>query len=301
MKIERFKADLTLLVVAVVWGSAFVAQRVAAENIGVFLFNGLRFLLGALILLPLTRRRGSNPLAQGHLSRKQFLGIVLLGSLLFTAAAFQQFGLQFTTAGNAGFVTGLYVVLIPLVLALGWHQPSRPSIWLASFFAVIGLFLLSTGGRLFINSGDLLELAGAFVWAFHVIMIGKLVQYIDVPRLAVGQYLVCGVINLAVGLGFETNSLGSLTTVWWAVVYTGLFSIGLGYTLQAVAQKVAPPADAAIILSMEAVFAALFGWLLLGEMLTVLQLLGCGLILFGMLLAQAPVLAQGRAEKPEIL
>jgi len=295
VKIERLKADITLLVVAVVWGSAFVAQRVAAENIGVFLFNGLRFLLGALILLPLTRRRDSNALSQGRLNLKQILGIVLLGSLLFTAAAFQQFGLQLTTAGNAGFVTGLYVVLIPLVLALGWHQPSRPSIWLASFLAVIGLFLLSTGGRMIINSGDLLELAGAFVWAFHVIMIGKLVQYIDVPRLAIGQYLVCGVISMVAGLGLEANSLGSLTAVWWTVVYTGLFSIGLGYTLQAVAQKVAPPADAAIILSMEAVFAAIFGWLLLGEVLSVPQLLGCGLILFGMLLAQAPVLARARA------
>lgn len=295
MKIERLKADFILLVVAVVWGSAFVAQRVAAENIGVFIFNGLRFLLGALILLPLARRREPDARKQGSLTRRQILGIVLLGSLLFTAAAFQQFGLQFTTAGNAGFVTGLYVVLIPVVLAVGWRQPSRPSIWFASFLAVIGLFLLSTGGRMRINPGDLLELAGAFVWAFHVILIGRLVQFIDVPRLAIGQYLVCGLISLAAGLGLEANSLGDLASVWWAIVYTGLFSIGIGYTLQAVGQKVAPPADAAIILSMEAVFAAIFGWLVLGEMLTALQLLGCGLMFSGMLLAQAPVLVRARA------
>ncbi len=295
MKIERVKADFTLLVVAIVWGSAFVSQRVAAENIGVFLFNGLRFLLGALILLPLTRRKVSKGQSKQRLTRKQFLGLVFLGSLLFTAAALQQFGLRFTTAGNAGFVTGLYVVLIPVVLALGWHQSSRPSIWVASFLAVVGMFLLSTGGQMKVNPGDLIELAGAFVWAFHVIFIGRLVQSIDVPRLAVGQYLVCGLLSLALGLVVELNSLTNLVDVWWTVVYTGLFSIGLGYTLQAVAQKVAPPADAAIILSMEAVFAAVFGWLFLGELLTLPQLFGCILILSGMLLAQAPVLSRAHA------
>lgn len=295
MKIERFKADFTLLVVAIVWGSAFVAQRVAAESIGVFLFNGLRFMLGALVLLPLTRRRASDDRPRKRLTRQQILRIVLLGSLLFSAAALQQFGLQFTTAGNAGFVTGLYVVLIPIVLALVWRQPSRPSIWSASILAVIGMFLLSTGGHMKVNSGDLIELAGAFVWAFHVIFIGKFVQYIDIPRLAIGQYLVCSLISLAIGLGVETNSLANVANVWWTVVYTGLFSIGLGYTLQALAQKVAPPADAAVILSMEAVFAAIFGWFFLEEILTLPQFLGCVLIFAGMLLAQAPILARARA------
>lgn len=295
MKIERLKADFTLLVVAIVWGSAFVAQRVAAQNISVFLFNGLRFFLGALILLPIAWRQDQNGHNQVKLTSRQILGIVLLGSLLFTAAAFQQYGLQYTTAGNAGFVTGLYVVLIPVILAVGWRQPSRFSIWIASLLAVVGLFLLSTGGSMIFNPGDALELAGAFVWAFHVILIGRLVQRIDVLRLAIGQYLVCGMISLTVGLGLGAKSLGDLNAVWWAVVYTGLFSIGLGYTLQAVGQKVAPPADAAIILSMEAVFAAIFGWLLLDEMLTPLQLLGCGLMFSGMLLAQVPVLVRARA------
>ena len=228
MKIERLKADFTLLVVAVVWGSAFVAQRVAAENIGVFIFNGLRFFLGALILLPFAWQSEQNEHNQVRLTRRQILGIVLLGILLFTAAAFQQFGLQYTTAGNAGFVTGLYVVLIPVILAVGWRQPSRPSIWVASLLAVVGLFLLSTGGSMKFNPGDVLELAGAFVWAFHVILIGRLVQRIDVLRLAIGQYLVCGMISMAVGLSLEANSLGDLNAVWWAIVYTGLCSIGVG-------------------------------------------------------------------------
>jgi drug/metabolite transporter (DMT)-like permease len=280
------KADLILLTVAIVWGSAFVAQRVAAGQIGVFLFNGLRFLIGALILIPLAWRQSRTPGRRLDLSSQDVLSIALVGMLLFIAAALQQLGLRFTTAGNAGFITGLYVVLVPLFLAFGWRQWPRPSIWPASLLAAAGLFLLSTGGRLALNPGDGFELAGAAVWALHVILIGRLVQRIEVLHLAIGQYLVCGLLSLGAGMVLENTTWTNLGAVWWTVVYTGIFSIGLGYTLQAVGQKAAPAADAAILLSMEAVFAALFGWLLLSEGLIPLQMLGSGLMLAGMVLAQ---------------
>jgi drug/metabolite transporter (DMT)-like permease len=299
---ERLKADLTLLTVAVIWGSAFVAQRVAALQAGVYLFNGLRFLLGALVLLPFALRQGRGP-APGAASnatssrpgyafsrerRSAWGGVGLLGALLFGGAAFQQMGLRYTTAGNAGFITGLYVVLIPLILALGWRQPPRRASWGASFLAAGGLFLLSTRGRVSLNPGDILELAGAFLWAFHVITLDRLVRRLDVLRLAIGQYLVCAAINLGVGLFVEVEPalLSGLAAAWLAIAYTGVLSVGLGYTLQAVGQRTAPPADAAIILSMEAVFAALFGWLLLDEALNLPQLLGCALMLAAMLWAQ---------------
>ncbi|OGO40863.1 MAG: hypothetical protein A2W36_02180 [Chloroflexi bacterium RBG_16_58_14] len=287
----RLRADLTLLLVSVIWGSAFVAQRVAAQHMGGYLFNGLRFLLGALVLLPLAlQRRQTAPLS----GRGALPWVLLAGGLIFIGASLQQLGMRYTTAGNAGFITGLYVVLIPVILAIGWRQPPRPVVWLAAALATMGLFLLSTGGRFTLALGDALELAGAFMWAFHLILIGWLVQRVSVPKLAVAQYLICGLLSLLFSLFVETNSLHGVTVVWWTVVYTGILSIGVGYTLQAVGQKVAPPADAAILLSLEAVFAALAGWLILGELLTSVQLIGCGLMLVGMVLAQAGTFVSAR-------
>lgn len=280
---QRLRADLTLLFVASIWGSAFVAQRLAAAEVGVFLFNGLRFILAALILLPLALRQKQST----RLWKDQDFWLVgLLGLLLACGAAFQQWGLRYTTAGNAGFVTGLYVVIIPFVLALGWREAPRAAIWLASALAAAGLFLLSTGGDLKVNPGDVLELAGAFVWAFHVILLSRLVQRLEILTLSIVQYLVCGLLSLLLSFLVESGPwIGSLNG-WLAVFYTGLFSVGLGYTLQAVGQRHAPPADAAILLSMESVFAALFGWWILGEALTGMQLLGCAMMFTGILLAQ---------------
>lgn len=280
---ERLRADLLLLVVAVVWGSAFVAQRVAAQQMGVNYFNGLRFLVAALFLLipawPSLKKWSRSP-------DKALAGIIMLGLLLFGGSTLQQWGLRYTTAGNAGFVSGLYVVFIPLILSFGWHQRLPRPVWLAAICATAGLYLLSTGGSLAINPGDALVLAGAMLWAFHVILIGILVRRIEVLPLAVGQYLIVGMLSLLTSVVFEPPTSRVIGNLWWTVIYTGVLSVGLGYTLQAVGQKVAPPTDAAIILSGEAVFAALSGWVLLDERLNALQLTGCALILAGILVAQ---------------
>ena len=179
----RLKADLTLLLVALVWGSAFVAQRVAALSMGVYLFNGLRFLLGVLVLLPLALRTRRD--AAGF--RASLPGMLLAGLLLFGGTSLQQLGLRYTTAANAGFITGLYVVLVPLLLALLWRQPPRQAVWLAAILSAVGLFLLSTGGSFSLKIGDALELAGAFLWAFHVLCIGWLVQRAEVIHISVVQ------------------------------------------------------------------------------------------------------------------
>ena len=284
----RLKADLTLLAAALVWGSAFVACRVAAEQLGPFLYNGFRFMLGALTLLPFVGRRLRN------LSRFELWGGALAGTLLFGGSTLQQKGLQFTTAGKAGFITGLYVVWVPLFLALVWRQRPRGSSCVASLVAVGGLYLLSGVEQVALLDGDALELAGAVVWALHVILISRLARRVDVLRLAWVQCVVCALLSLAFGMGLESHTLVKLVDVWWAIAYTGVFSVGVGYTLQMLGQRHAPPADASVILSMEAMFAALAGWLLLGETLTAWQLLGCGLMLAGMLLAQAGTFAQGR-------
>jgi drug/metabolite transporter (DMT)-like permease len=277
----RLRADFFLLAAAVIWGTGFVAQRVAASSIGAFGFNGLRFTLAALVLLPFALRGWKK------LDAKSWAGVGLLGLLLVAAAAFQQMGLEYTTAANAGFITGLYVVLIPIFLSIIWRQPPRAILWPAALMAAAGMYLLSTGGRLApLNQGDALELAGAVIWAFHVILMGHLVRSIPPLHLMVGMNLVCGLVSMSTGLIFEPPILPALGGVAWAVIYTGLFSIALGFTFQAIGQKEAPAADAAILLSLEALFAAIFGWLLLGELLTGVQWLGCMLMLSGMLLAQ---------------
>ena len=295
---QRLQADLALLITSLIWGSAFVAQRVAAVHMGVFLFNGLRFLLAGLVLLPFAwlaqRRRPHTSGVRLH----SLAGMAAAGGLLFGGAALQQAGLVYTTASNAGFITGLYVVFIPICMALLWRQRQPAVIWGAAGLAAAGLYLLSTGGQMSFNPGDLLVLASAIFWAFHVILIGFLAQRFSVLPLAAGQYFICGLLSLFVGAWFESAARLNLADGWWAIVYTGVLSVGLGYTLQVAGQRMAPPADAAILLSMEAVFAALFGWWILGEALNPVQLLGCGIMFAGMLLVQFPLLFPRKILKP---
>ena len=288
---ERIKADLVLLVVALTWGTVFVAQRVAAAQVGPFFYTGVRFLLGALTLLPFTWRRLRS------LGRAGLWGGGLAGVILFAAAVLQQTGLRFTTAGKAGFITGLYVVLVPLFLALVWRQRAHWSVWCASLLAAAGLFLLSGLGRLTLAPGDAWELAGAVAWACHIIVIGRFAPRADVLQLALVQYIVCGLLSTLLALGLEHQTLEGLATAWWSVVYAGVVSVGFAFTLQVAGQRRAPAADAAVILSMESVFAAISGWLFLGETLTAHQLLGCALMLAAMLLAQVHRLAQNRVPR----
>ncbi|MBN1643087.1 MAG: DMT family transporter, partial [Anaerolineae bacterium] len=198
----------------------------------------------------------------------------------------QQAGLAHTTAGKAGFITGLYVVFVPLFVAAVWRTRAHWTAWVASLVAAAGLFLLSVQGQWTLAAGNALELAGAVLWAWHVIAIDRLAKGSHPLHISLVQCLVAGAWNLGLGLAVEAQTLSGLWTAWWAVAYGGLLSVGVGYTLQVYGQRHAAPTDAAIILSMESVFAALFGWLLLREALTWVQLTGCALMLCGMLLAQ---------------
>ena len=279
-KHNRLRADMLLLLVAVIWGSAFSAQRAAATHLGFLLFNGLRFLLGALTVLIFLRGRSMKFTSQ------EIKGGILAGTILITAATLQHAGLRYTTAGKAGFITGLYVVLVPIFLTIFWKKMPSKDAWFASLLAVFGMFLLSMDGSSQLALGDGLEMAGAVMWALHVIVIGSLAKNTDGLRLAFVQYFVCGVLGTVIGLLLESDTLNGLTTSWWAVLYTGVISVGLGYTLQVIGQKTAPETDSAIILSLESVFAVLFGWIFLRELLTTQQFIGCLLMLCAMLIAQ---------------
>ena len=275
----RLKADLALLLVAFIWGPSFVAQRVAAASIGPFLFNGARFLLGAVVLLPAVRFRL-------RLDRKAWPWVAAAGLVMSLASVLQQAGMQWTTAGNAAFITGLYVVFVPLLLLMFWRQRVRSAVWVAAFLATGGIFLLSSGGQLRLAPGDGLELAGATMWGLHIIIIDRAMRRMEALPFSIGQFLVAGALQLVLGLALEWRTAPGLVTAWWTVAWAGILSVGVGYTLQVVGQQHAPPTDAALIVSLEAIFAALAGYLWLGEKLRHEQLLGAGLIMAAILLAQ---------------
>jgi len=213
------------------------------------------------------------------------LGGGLAGLVLFAGASLQQVGLLYTTAGKAGFITGLYVVIVPL-LGMLWKQWPGWGGSTGAAIAAVGLYFLSVTEEFNLAPGDAWELAGAFMWATHVLILGWLSPRVNVLKLACAQYAVCSCLSLLVAGYAETITAYGLREATIPILYGGVMSVGIAYTLQVVAQKVAPPTHAAIILSLEAVFAALAGWLILGEVLTTRGLVGCGLMLAGMIVAQ---------------
>jgi drug/metabolite transporter (DMT)-like permease len=282
----RLKADLTLLLVSIFWGSAFVAQRVAGQMGSVYLFNGVRYLLAALIVLPFALRanRVSSPICS--ISREQYQWMLIAGFVLFLGSALQQLGVVYTTAGNAGFITSLYVVLVPIVLFMVWREKAHWFSIVAVLLAGAGAFFLSTGGRYAVRIGDALELVSALFWTLHVVILGKYASKFEAISFSVGQLIVCGILNIGVGI-FVERSMPSNFPLLGAILYTSFLSLGLCYTLQIWAQRHTPPADAALILSLESVFAVLSGWLILNERLAAVQIFGCILIFVAVLLSQS--------------
>jgi drug/metabolite transporter (DMT)-like permease len=286
----RLKADLTLLIVSIFWGSAFVAQRLAGQLGSVYLFNGVRYLLAAVVVFPFAWRGSRTSGLTGQTSNaklppEQFQWMLISGFVLFLGSALQQLGVVYTTAGNAGFITSLYVVLVPIILFFVWRERVHWVSIVAVVLAGVGAFFLSTGGRFEVRAGDVIELGSALFWTLHVIILGKYASKFEAMSFSVGQLIVCGLLNLEVGL-FAEKSLPLDLPLLGAIAYTAFFSLGLCYTLQIWAQKHTPPADAALILSLESVFAVASGWLFLEERLTGIQMFGCVLIFVAVLLSQ---------------
>jgi drug/metabolite transporter (DMT)-like permease len=340
MNKTALKADVLLVITSIIWGFAFVAQRVGMDYIGPFTYNGVRFALGSLSLLPLiaffASRNKKKPLVNHgeplpespgaasydhaatslgsdspdslsgsraikslqHSDRLLFLlGSLAAGTILFVGASLQQMGMQYTTAGKAGFLTGLYVVLVPLVgIALG-HTTKLPT-WLGAILAAIGMYILSAPDHLGqINPGDVLVIISAFFWTFHVLLIDKLSKRIDPIRLSAAQFAWCAAYSLAAALIFEQPDLNAILKAAIPILYGGLGSVGIAYTLQVVAQRDAPPAHSSIIMCLEGVFATLGGILILAEPAGLRNMGGSALMLLGMLATQWDVIFGGSNEK----
>lgn len=284
------RSNMMLLMAAAIWGLGFVAQRLGMDHMGPFTFNGLRFLLGALSLLPLLwwlKSRQPRPRSEQPSGDRRLLliGGLLAGTVLFSAASLQQVGLLYTTAAKAGFITGLYIILVP-VIGLALRHKTGANTWVGALIAMAGLYYLSVTDEFTIGYGDLLQVVGALFWAIHLLVLDHYSSRVAPIRLAGVQFVVCGLLSLATAFVIETPTLSGAVAGWQALLYAGLVSVGIGYTLQVVGQRGAHPAHAAIILSLETVFAAIGGVLLLGESLDERAVVGCSLMLAGMLISQ---------------
>lgn len=297
MRSSTLTADLLLLLTAAIWGFAFVAQRMGMEHVGPYTFNGVRFILGAVSLLPLLRSGPAAPPVPITHGRRLAAG-ALLGVVLFTAASLQQVALLYTTAGKAGFITGLYVVIVPF-LGIWWGQHTAGATWVGALCAGAGLYLLSVTESWEVAYGDFLVLVSALFWSVQVLLVAWLSPRVRPVPLACSQFAICGGLSLAAAVAMEEVRAGAILAAAGPILYGGLLSVGVAYTLQIVAQRHAPAAHASILMSLEAVFAVFGGWLILDEALTVRGWVGCGLMLAGMLLSQMGGGAVRRRSKPE--
>ena len=298
-------SDALLVLTAAIWGFAFVAQRVGMNDLGPFAFNAVRYAIGALVLLPLIRQRRKAAAASAvvgaaaanvtagnaALSRpaglRRFLPFAVCGSVMFLGATLQQLGLVTTTAGNAAFVTSLYVVIVPLLGSLFGRKNSLKN-YLAALVSVAGLYIITVGGGFTVAPGDLLVLAGSLFWACHILVIDHFAPKMDSVELSAGQFAVCGALSLAAALIFEPQPFDRIISAAVPLLYGGLFSCGVAFTLQIVAQRSAPPAHASILLAFEGLFGAIGGVLLLGEPATVRLFAGGGLMLAAAIFSQLP-------------
>lgn len=299
MQTRTLKSDSLLLVAALIWGTTFVAQRVGMDHIGPMTYNALRFVLGAATLVPLILRQNGRGEEKPPCSTRFLLwGGLLAGVALFGGASFQQMGLQYTTAGKAGFITSLYVVLVPLMGLFLGHRVGL-SLWGGVCLTVAGLYLLSVTGSFAIARGDLLVLVGAFFWALHVQVIGYLARRANPLRIACVQFLTCSALSFLAAVATEQIVIKAIGQAMIPILYGGILSAGIAFTLQVICQRTSPPSHAAVIMSLETVFAALAGWLILHERLGLRGLAGCALMLVGLMVVQLPPLLRPRANPLE--
>jgi len=298
MKQKTMKSNLLLALAAFIWGAAFVAQSVGMDYVKPFTFSAVRFMIGGFVLIPciflLKRLNGSHENSQAADLSKQreerktgLFGGICCGIVLFVASSFQQFGVAYTTVGKAGFITALYIVIVP-VLGLFLKKRVGWTVWLSVAIATVGMYLLCITEGLNIGKGDLYVFVCAFCFSFHILTIDYFSPKADGVLISCVQFFTAGVLALIAALLFEKPQVSSILAAWAPILYAGVMSCGVGYTLQVVGQKDTNPVIASLILSLESVFSLISGWVILGQKLTPKELFGCVLVFAAILLAQVP-------------
>ena len=287
---SNWKNPLLLLLTATIWGVAFVAQSVGMYYVKPFTFNGVRSLLGAFVLLPVIYffNKKKDSVAKANENPKTlWLGGVLCGLCLCVASSLQQIGIQYTTAGKAGFLTAMYIIIVP-VLGLFFKQRCSPFVGVSIVLATIGLYLLSIKEGFSIGEGDIYVILCAAVFSVHILVIDYFAPKCNGVKLSCIQFLVCGVICSVIALAVEKPELSRILAAWKPIAYAGVMSCGVAYTLQVIGQKGMNPTVASLILSLESVISVLAGWVILHQALTVRELVGCVIMFAAIILAQLP-------------
>lgn len=302
------RQSLLLLLTAAIWGFAFVAQSVGMEYIGSFTFNAVRNLLAVVVLIPciaVMNKTGArekdadkengkvvNKKEQGS-NKTLIIGGICCGTLLCIASNLQQFGLKQTTVGKTGFITTMYIVLVP-ILGIFLKKKVAGRVWVSVVIAVAGLYMLCmTGGGFYLQKGDALVMLCAVVFSIHILTIDYFAQKVDGVKMACIQFFVCSLLSAICMLIFEEPKLELILQAWLPILYAGVMSCGVGYTLQIVGQKGMNPTVASLILSLESVISVIAGWAILGQALSVRELIGCGLMFIAIVLVQLPEREKG--------
>lgn len=291
---QQIKSSLILLLTATIWGVAFVAQSVGMEYIGPFTFNAIRCVLGGLVLIPvilvLKKKKETGAENQEKEDKKTlWAGGIACGVILCIASNLQQFGIMEAGVGKSGFFTALYIVMIPVI---GIFIGKRPGIklWFCVALAVVGMYLLCMkDGSFTIERADIMLLLCALAFSFHILVVDYFSPKVDGVKMSCIQFFVCGVLS-AVGMLFtETPDISNIQAAWLPLLYAGLLSCGVGYTLQIVGQKGINPVIASLIMSLESVISALAGWVILGQVLSPKEILGCVLMFVAIIITQIPI------------
>lgn len=296
---NRLQANGLLVMAAFIWGSTFVVQQVGTGGLKTMSFTGIRMLVGACFVLPFALRQYRRLRTENRCFESSgWFGIFCTGVVLFTAAALQQYGIFHTTVTNAGFLTALYVPLVPLISLLVLRRKIHWSAWPASVLCLVGTYIMSGAQGIDLRVGDFWVIASSLFWACHVILVGTMAVRTRAPLVvACGQFFVCGMCGTTLGIIIEQPNLVDLQSGLFGILYAGMLSTGIGFTLQVVAQRFTHEADAAIILSSETVFAALAGFIFLGERLTTLELAGASMIFIGIMAVQLLPMLRNRARQ----
>ncbi len=296
MKSNKVVSNLMLILTALIWGSSFVAQSVGLDYVGPFTFNAVRSLVGGIVLIPvillMNKSKAKDKIEGTEVTKVGFnktllIGGTLCGIALFAGSTLQQFGLMYTTAGKSGFITALYIIIVPL-LGIFIKKKVPLKVWLCVLIAMVGFYLLSINEGFTINKGDLLTLICSFFFSLHILLIDYYSPRVDGVQMSSIQFFVAGIISLIATFIFEDPQISAILSAWAPILYAGVLSCGVAYTLQVVAQKNTDPVVASLLLSLESVFAVIAGWLVLKQSLSLKEGFGCVLVFVAIVITQLP-------------
>ena len=292
MNKSNIKGNVILIITALIWGTAFVAQSVGMDYVGPFTFITARYIVGGLFLIPciylLDKMNKKTVNESSHNDKKTlFVAGILCGIALFTASCFQQIGIQYTTVGKSGFITSLYIVIVPM-LGILFKKKVPAKVWISVVISLIGLYLLCMNEVFSISRGDFFILICAFCFSIHILIIDKYSSLVDGVRMSCIQFFVAGLLGVIPMLIFENPQIKDILNACSPILYAGIMSSGVAYTLQIIGQRYTSPVLATLIMSLESVFAALSGWIILGEILSLKEFAGCCLVFAAIILAQLP-------------